>query len=429
MKRIVLFSLICCFCVATWCGCTKDQKGSIYGVVTDKATGEAIKTAGVELHPIGLKTVTGSNGSFEFLDLDVGTYTLFVTKTGYVDYKSNPIEIKSGQQVPGNVQLEKAPHALRVVNSDLQDINSLDFGDQEDDVSRSFVIFNDGSETLEWEITITAAWLHVSKQSGALNPNKQQSIIATINRDLLPRDENVTTMHITSDDGAKELTVKASKVLPVMTLAVTECSGTAAVLNGRLTCVGDPAYTEMGFVYGTMPTPSIDNGATRVSISNVQLGNFSEAVSNLTPGATYYVRAYAKNSITTNYGSVVGFVSSGPDYVILPSVGLMVQTSDLGRTNWGSANAMSNNSTVGGFTDWRLPTLNELYVLYNNRDSIGGFSSGRYWSSSYHGSAYDSYHNEIRYYYVIDFATGTSYYSSTNNAYLIRAVRTIGDSK
>lgn len=423
MKRIVFWILISCFCVATWYGCSNDQKGSIYGVVTDKATGEAIKTAGVELHPIGLKTVTGSNGSFEFLDLEVGTYTLFVTKTGYVDYKSNPIEIKSGQQIPGNVQLEKAPHALRVVNSDLQDINYLDFGDQEDDVSRSFVIFNDGSEALEWEITITASWLHVSKQYGTLSPGKQQSIIATINRDLLLHGENVTTMHITSDDGAKELTVKATGVSPIVTLEVTECTGSTAVLNGKLTRVGDPAYTEMGFVYGTMPTPSISNGATQVRISSIQLGNFSEAVSNLAHGTTYYVRAYARNSIVTDYGSTVSFVAENPQYVILQSAGLMVQKTNLGCTNWISANTMCNNSTVGGFTDWHLPTLDELYVLYNNRDLIGGFISvpgpnNFYWSSTV-SSGWTDCHE------VLSFYTGASFPNDNDNMCYIRAVRSI----
>lgn len=33
--------------------------GSIYGTVVDKATGEPIKSAGVELSPVGLKTITG----------------------------------------------------------------------------------------------------------------------------------------------------------------------------------------------------------------------------------------------------------------------------------------------------------------------------------------------------------------------------------
>lgn len=420
MKRIAIIGLLLSICLVTLCGCSKEQNGSIYGIVTDKATGDAIKTAGVELHPIGLKTVTGSDGSFEFLDLEVGTYTLFVTKTGYIDYKSNPIEIKSGQQVPGSVQLEKAPHALRVVNSETQDISSLSFGDQEDDISRSFIIFNDGSETLEWEITITAAWLQVSKQSGTLNSGRQQSIIATINRDLLLHGENVTTMHITSDDGAKELTVNAIGISPIVTLPATECSGTTAVLNGKLTRLGDPVYKEMGFVYGTMPTPSISNGANKVSITNVQLGNFSEAVSNLTPGATYYVRAYAKNSITTDYGATLSFASENPQFVTLQSAGLMVQKTDLGCTDWNSADLMCNNSTVGGYTDWHLPTLDELYVLYNNRAFIGGFSEDDYWSST-RSNSMDAY--------FISFLSGhyglTFPYSSIEKN--VRAVRTIND--
>ena len=38
--------------------------------------------------------------------------------------------------------------------------------------------------------------------------------------------------------------------------------------------------------------------------------------------------------------------------------------------------------------DWRVPTINELKVLFNNRAAIGGFDevgtypAGRYWSSS-----------------------------------------------
>jgi formylglycine-generating enzyme required for sulfatase activity len=31
---------------------------------------------------------------------------------------------------------------------------------------------------------------------------------------------------------------------------------------------------------------------------------------------------------------------------------------------------------------WRLPTMQELYDLYQNRDKIGGFASGSHWSSS-----------------------------------------------
>jgi hypothetical protein len=35
-----------------------------------------------------------------------------------------------------------------------------------------------------------------------------------------------------------------------------------------------------------------------------------------------------------------------------------------------------------GFSDWRLPTKDELNTLFINRDQLGGFTQGWYWSSS-----------------------------------------------
>ena len=76
--------------------CGGSEPGSIYGVVTDKATGEQIKNAGVELLPVGLKTVTGSDGYFEFNNLTDGRYGLFVTQDGYFDVASSEIIVADG---------------------------------------------------------------------------------------------------------------------------------------------------------------------------------------------------------------------------------------------------------------------------------------------------------------------------------------------
>ena len=112
MKRI-LFFLSVLFAVVLWQSCEKEVlPGSIYGVVTDKATGEPIKSAGVELNPGGLKTVTGSEGQFEFVDLTPGKYNLIITKTGYVDFASSTIEVKEGQTAKSDVQIEKLPPSL-----------------------------------------------------------------------------------------------------------------------------------------------------------------------------------------------------------------------------------------------------------------------------------------------------------------------------
>jgi hypothetical protein len=37
---------------------------------------------------------------------------------------------------------------------------------------------------------------------------------------------------------------------------------------------------------------------------------------------------------------------------------------------------------LNGFSDWFLPSANELYQLYLAKDLIGGFTNSEYWSSS-----------------------------------------------
>lgn len=40
------------------------------------------------------------------------------------------------------------------------------------------------------------------------------------------------------------------------------------------------------------------------------------------------------------------------------------------------------------FTDWRLPTLYELGLLYDQQNAIGGFSAINYWSSTESDNTY-----------------------------------------
>jgi hypothetical protein len=101
----------------------------------------------------------------------------------------------------------------------------------------------------------------------------------------------------------------------------------------------------------------------------------------------------------------------------LPAAGLMVQTEDLGCVDWASAKLLCENSTVAGYSDWRLPTKEELATLFDNREQIGGFVEERYWSSSVNSNPY-----------YVDFSNGhTSTYSSSNH-YNVRAVRTWNNS-
>ena len=57
---------------------------------------------------------------------------------------------------------------------------------------------------------------------------------------------------------------------------------------------------------------------------------------------------------------------------------LEVMTVDLGMMNWEDAKKACADLGDG----WRLPTKDELNILYENKNKIGGFAFDYYWSST-----------------------------------------------
>jgi hypothetical protein len=51
----------------------------------------------------------------------------------------------------------------------------------------------------------------------------------------------------------------------------------------------------------------------------------------------------------------------------------------------GIAAKLCNDLVSGGYSDWYLPSKNELYKLYLNRAAIGGFGTAEYWTSTEDG--------------------------------------------
>ncbi|MDR1022369.1 MAG: DUF1566 domain-containing protein [Prevotellaceae bacterium] len=226
-------------------------------------------------------------------------------------------------------------------------------------------------------------------------------------------------------DGARCRCVRKASPLPVVsTLPATNVTANAATLNGKIENKGEPAFTERGFVYSnTFQNPTVEDGVattTKRAVSGTST-DFSANIASLTAEAAYYVRAYAINSNGTVYGESLSFKPTAVvDYVVLQSEGIMVQKNDISSgTDWVSAGNLCRASSVGGYSDWRLPTRGELSALYSNRATIGGFSSNNYYWTS---DVYSSYNYQ---YYHLSFATGSTSYSYSSSSYRARAVRTL----
>ena len=69
---------------------------TIKGTVIDLDTGVPISQATVTLSPSGYNNYTGSDGTFEFIDLDERQYTVTVQKTGYATNRKTVTTIAGG---------------------------------------------------------------------------------------------------------------------------------------------------------------------------------------------------------------------------------------------------------------------------------------------------------------------------------------------
>ena len=262
------------------------------------------------------------------------------------------------------------------------------------------------------------------------------------------------------------------------TSAISTISRYGASSGGTITSNGGATITASGVCWSsTSNTPTIVDTKTTDGLT---AGTFTSTITGLTAGVTYHVRAYATNSVGTGYGPVQTFTSTAT--AVIPTIGsslgggvvayvyqngdpgytstnipvLIAGNDVLGFTRWhngsgistgatsaalgsGFANtntiitsqgastggytyaaALARNYTSGGFTDWYLPSQNELNQLYLNRVAIGGFTNAYnyFWASTEVDASNAKLQNFLSGGAVSDFSK-----SATGGT--VRAVRTI----
>ena len=99
----------------------------------------------------------------------------------------------------------------------------------------------------------------------------------------------------------------------VTTNTITGISPIFATGGGNVTDSGGVLVTARGVCWNTTGTPTTANSKT---IDGVGAGTFVSSLTGLTPSTTYYVRAYATNSINTSYGNQVTFTTSAPTPIL-----------------------------------------------------------------------------------------------------------------
>lgn len=247
--------------------------------------------------------------------------------------------------------------------------------------------------------------------------------------------------------------------LPTLsTTTVSPILSNSAVSGGTITSDGGSIVISRGICYGTVSNPTISSNRV---VSGSGIGNYIATMNALSPSTTYYVRAYATNSVGTSYGNELSF-KTAPIFTIgqsyqggiifyidaTSSHGLIAAPSDQSTgTIWGcsgtsiagtstsvgtgSANTtaiilgcsptsiaarLCYNLVLSGFSDWYLPSLSELGLMYTNLKALnlGGFTNTYYWSSSQYSSTYG---------YLQSFSVNSYAVGSKSSAYRVRAIR------
>ena len=87
---------------------------------------------------------------------------------------------------------------------------------------------------------------------------------------------------------------------------VSGITATAAQAGGEVTDDGGVTVTERGVCWSTSSEPAISDNRTNDGSGS---GSFTSSLTGLSPGTTYYVRAYATNNAGTTYGDEVSFTT------------------------------------------------------------------------------------------------------------------------
>lgn len=157
----------------------------------------------------------------------------------------------------------------------------------------------------------------------------------------------------------------------VSTDSVSAINQDNAICGGNVDADGGSPVTARGTCWSTTPNPTVNSSK---SLDGAGLGKFSSNIIGLVGNTTYFVRAYATNTIGTSYGSTKTFKSSPVlPTIVTTSVGAISQTS---AQCGGEVTADGGSDITARGVCWN--TVGDPTLVDNNTSDgtgLGGFAS------------------------------------------------------
>ena len=242
-------------------------------------------------------------------------------------------------------------------------------------------------------VNFTVAEGSVSSASGTTGVNGNASVSWTLGSTAGTQTLTVSafqadaTTHLTGSP----LTVNATAVeisLPTITTSdagsITETSG---VLGGNVTDDGNATVTERGIYWGTSSNP--ETTGTKLTIGN-GIGSFSTDLTGLTAGTTYFIKAYAINSMGEALGSEVSFTtdsgSGNETGTVTDFDGNTYSTVKLGEQWWMAENLATTKYNDG--TEIPLVTDNAAWASLDDNNTDDAYCYYDNESNSQYGALY-----------------------------------------
>jgi hypothetical protein len=198
--------------------------------------------------------------------------------------------------------------------------------------------------------------------------------------------------YATNDIGTaygNEISFTTSPGLPTITTTnITSITQTTATSGGNITSDGGAIISLRGVCWSTSPSPTTSNSKTS---NGAGTGSYISQLTGLSPSTTYYVRAYATNSVGTAYGNEDTFKTPAPGIPVLSTTAVSSITL-ISATSGGNIISDGGTGITAKGVCWSTgltPTISDSKT--NDGTGSGNYTSaitGLNYSTSYYVRAY-----------------------------------------